>query len=778
MPQPTDAQLAARANPTPFNVNLPSGYFTDSSGGPQPQLYSISGNNLNQFNINDFAKNYLASQGIDVGALGNATFGQLANYSQGGGPAGSNPNYNASLAAMRDKAASLGAVISSRANNWNDVGAANIDLYQTGAALLKNLYGVDISKLGQSNIGDVQQAIGKLGGQYVSSSDPSFFKNPTSAAQSVTMNGPGSGATPNPTDIAASQAAQTQQLAGLQGKNVTTQTDAQGNIVSSQANPLGTPAAQTQPSNGSGTPAPSNAGTAGSAINYQKLPNETIDQYNARIAASGGPSTPTGTSTGAAGAIDTNYQMKPGETIDSYNARIAAYNASKPVTQPTGQPGASGTMAQTGGANDPYAGLDPIQKQVKMYTDAYNALGLNTIKQQFDDYAKQQADLTDEMNKKIQDTQNNPWLSQGIVDKTVQRIKDSYATKLDTLTHLLTLTDSLYKQGQAQVETIVSNANADIKATNDLAQKQIDAANALAKDNSVHTELVNGVPHDLLINNATGKTVADLGPSASTANSGFTLSAGQTRYDANGNPVASVAPKPTSSSSGGGTNTTDPVTQAYITAVANGNATMQQVPTAYRNAVALGLANAPASVYTPLAASRFTTAANRIVSNFTQLPQYQLTANGLPYLERIAAAMQSPGSISDQDLLDSLTKLNTSGNAISDAQVRLITDGRSFADAINVFANKLSTGGVLSNTQRNQIQTIAQNIYANYQKGYQPVYDQVTSQLQAAGIPKAFWTIPDLNTLATQGGYGNYLGSSASSGTSSDVSSLAAQYGI
>lgn len=159
--------------------------------------------------------------------------------------------------------------------------------------------------------------------------------------------------------------------------------------------------------------------------------------------------------------------------------------------------------------------------------------------------------------------------------------------------------------------------------------------------------------------------------------------------------------------------------------------------------------------YSPLAARRFTMAANSIVANYINLPQYQLTANGLPYLQRIAAAEQNPGSVSDQDLLDSLTKLNTSGNAISDAQVKLITDGQSFADTASVYANKTKNGGVLSDNQRQQIQKIATAIYDNYKKGYQPVYDQAASQLEESGIPKQFWTIPDLNKLnKTPGGGG------------------------
>lgn len=187
----------------------------------------------------------------------------------------------------------------------------------------------------------------------------------------------------------------------------------------------------------------------------------------------------------------------------------------------------------------------------------------------------------------------------------------------------------------------------------------------------------------------------------------------------------------------------------WVQAVGMGNATMQQVPASLRNAVADGLNKS--DTYGPLASSRMTMAANRIVSNFIALPQYQLTANGLPYLQRIDAAMKTPGSVSDQDLLDSLTKLNTAGNAITDAQVKLVTGGQSYSDMVSTFKNKFQNGGVLSDNQRQQIQEIAKNIYDNYKAGYQPVYDQAVAQLQASGIPKQYWTIPDLNNLNANG---------------------------
>lgn len=221
----------------------------------------------------------------------------------------------------------------------------------------------------------------------------------------------------------------------------------------------------------------------------------------------------------------------------------------------------------------------------------------------------------------------------------------------------------------------------------------------------------------VLINSQTGQTIKSLGGAAST---------------------------------GGGNGSNNPYVQAHVASILNGNETMAQVPANLRNAVVLAMNNAPKDQYSPLAASRFATASNRIVSNFIKLPQYELTANGLPYLQRIDAAMKTPGSISDQDLLDSLVKLNTAGNAVTEAQVKLITGGKSFADMANSVTNKFKNGGVLSDNQRKQIQDIASAVYANYKKGYAPVYAQVTKQLTDAGIPKAFWTVPDLNNLSAQ----------------------------
>lgn len=191
----------------------------------------------------------------------------------------------------------------------------------------------------------------------------------------------------------------------------------------------------------------------------------------------------------------------------------------------------------------------------------------------------------------------------------------------------------------------------------------------------------------------------------------------------------------------------DPEVDSFKSQILAGNASLSNVPMNLRASVAQALGDTSKQQFSPIAASRFTMAASRITHPFTNMSAYKLTADGKPYLERIDAALKNPGSVGDQDLLDSLTKLNTGGNAVTEAQVSLITHGKSFSDTVATFANKFKNGGVLSPDQRQQVHDIAYQIFENYKKGYQPIYERAAQQLTQAGIPQQFWTIPDLNSL-------------------------------
>jgi hypothetical protein len=203
----------------------------------------------------------------------------------------------------------------------------------------------------------------------------------------------------------------------------------------------------------------------------------------------------------------------------------------------------------------------------------------------------------------------------------------------------------------------------------------------------------------------------------------------------------------------------DPAIQAYTDQIYAGSLDARNVPPEYKTHVVNNMealakqaqAEGKDQNIPPIATSRLTRAAGQIASGYTNTSQYKLAVDGLPYIERIKAAMQQPHSaISDAELLDSLTKLNTGGNAITDAQVNLVTGYRSYADMLGAFKNKvIGGGGVLSDTMRGQIEKLADATYDNYQKGYQPLYDDLARKLTERHIPESLWPVPDFNKLAT-----------------------------
>jgi len=169
----------------------------------------------------------------------------------------------------------------------------------------------------------------------------------------------------------------------------------------------------------------------------------------------------------------------------------------------------------------------------------------------------------------------------------------------------------------------------------------------------------------------------------------------------------------------------------------------------------------------PLNTGRWTLAANRAVAPYTKLSAYNLIQNAQPYMSRIAAMENLPsGSLGDRELLDTMTKLATGGNQVTEAQVNTVLRGQSLADKINVWQKYMSeNGGVLSDDQRRQIQAIAHAVYGGYQKLYQPIYDAAIKSMKDRGIPEKFWgAIPDLNALSGGAGIDFSTGSPTGGG--------------
>lgn len=187
-----------------------------------------------------------------------------------------------------------------------------------------------------------------------------------------------------------------------------------------------------------------------------------------------------------------------------------------------GQPLSQNSTAQTGQTNTTTTdnGKTPLQNVVDTYTQVYQQLGLGDVKAELQKTIDDQKAVTDELNGKISDINENPWLSQGVRDQKIQQLKDRYQTKLDTLSNYQKLYDSMYQQGQQEAQFLVGHIETDTQNAMDLAEKRQEALDALAKDNQVVS--VGG--REVLVNKSTGKQVADLGPTTSTTGGDSVLS--------------------------------------------------------------------------------------------------------------------------------------------------------------------------------------------------------------------------------------------------------------
>ena len=212
----------------------------------------------------------------------------------------------------------------------------------------------------------------------------------------------------------------------------------------------------------------------------------------------------------------------------------------------------------------------------------------------------------------------------------------------------------------------------------------------------------------------------------------------------------------TNSQSGANIPDNDPAVLGYVNAIHSGLGSLRSVPMNMRGAVARVLAAETDPSGSPTITALQTSAAKKITDPYTSNPRYTLYANAQPFLDRLKAAASMNSSVGDPDLLDSLTKLETGGNAITEGMVSTNLLGQSIKDKINVIKNKYTAqGGVLSEDQRKQVVQLGQTIYDNYKAGYKDVYTAATKQLNAAKIPSQYWTIPDLNQFESGGNQSN-----------------------
>lgn len=518
---PTTEQLQNRLTPTPVQISLPGiGQVFSATGDTQgSSLYVRTASGLQSLDLQTLGQD-LVNQKITTAGLTNGTSYKM--YDPNGG-------YTAEYQKAIDSG--LGGTINVNASNGTFNVGGNGNFARTAGQDFISSNGISAS--GTYNLGDVAQQLGQP--TRYSGTDYSIWKPTSSSAPtSMTINNtpnsisplaqtPVNGTTPpviQPSTPFGSAAAQPDAVGGgPQAGQGPAQPGQPGAIV----HPAGTPP-------GAATPAVSTPdvilqpGSTGNDV--KKLQDFLVAQ---------------GLMTQA--QVSTGYGIYGPQTtaaVQALQQKLGVDNSSGPgffgpktiqalkTTGGVGTSGATGTgtagagtgasTAQTGSPVPPTTdnGKTPMQNVIDTYTEIYKQLGIGTVKDQFEKTLKDQEETTNKMNDEINVVNDDPWLSQGVRDARVTKIKSKYETKLNTLSNYAKLYDSLYQEGIQQVQFLAGQVQTDNNKAMELAQKKQEALDALSKDNQIIT--VNG--RQVLVNKATGAKIADLGaaPSGSSSN--------------------------------------------------------------------------------------------------------------------------------------------------------------------------------------------------------------------------------------------------------------------
>ena len=131
---------------------------------------------------------------------------------------------------------------------------------------------------------------------------------------------------------------------------------------------------------------------------------------------------------------------------------------------------------------------DPTQPEkgptgfLEDYKAIIKDLGLSDIKSQFETTKKEYQDLQDKKNAEILEVNDNPWVSEGLRQKQVDKIKSKYELKENTLSNQQKLYESMYEEGIAQAKFLASGVQEDRNKLLDLAQKREEAEQELLKE--------------------------------------------------------------------------------------------------------------------------------------------------------------------------------------------------------------------------------------------------------------------------------------------------------
>lgn len=145
--------------------------------------------------------------------------------------------------------------------------------------------------------------------------------------------------------------------------------------------------------------------------------------------------------------LGTTTPSLPGQ--DSFNSLTPPAFVTDPVNQ---------ELLAKYGITPPKTETNPVQSFADTYKQLLTSMGLPDIKGEFDRVQKAYADVQNELNNKITDVNDNPWLSEGERVGRNRSLQQKYENKMLILDDQLKLYDSLYQQGIQQAQYVTNAA--------------------------------------------------------------------------------------------------------------------------------------------------------------------------------------------------------------------------------------------------------------------------------------------------------------------------------
>ncbi len=317
------------------------------------------------------------------------------------------------------------------------------------------------------------------------------------------------------------------------------------------------------------------------------------------------------------------------------------------------------TASRTGTTPPPPAPMD----FAKTYTDTLSALGIPSIKQQFEKVTKEYSDLQNELNDKIADINDNPWLTEGTRVSQIRKLQERYEGKMGILTNQQKIYDSLYQEGVAQAKFLTTGEVAQQERVFELAQARIEAENKLkqsiVENQYDHIKEVNGG----LFNMDSGEWI--------------------------------VQPKPQ-----GSDDLLSP-TEAQSLGVPYG--------TTKRQASQMGITpnNGGFGNYSEDQVKAITKINQDVSKNAT----YTKTSSMRNYADNVIASLGVGNGVSDIAAINQFQKVIDEGAVTRDQDVALIQSAQSLVGTLFTKVKELEKGDKLSTTQRTQMKDLVEKLY-------------------------------------------------------------------